>query len=193
MSTLPPLVLHVCCAPDEAGVVHTLHGRYDLTCFFCNPNIAPEEEYRRRASEAKQVAAHFRVRFAEDEYLPDSWEEAIADATMTHEGGERCRRCFMLRFRRTAAFCRAQLLPAFTTVMSVSPHKSVGLLNECGTAVAAEWRLTWEPFDFKKQDGFRTSILLSRELGLYRQDYCGCRLSKEERDWRKAFSPPPHP
>jgi len=183
------MVLHICCAPDEAWAVHTLHDRYDLTCFFCNPNIAPEEEYRLRAREAGQVAAHYLVPYVEDEYLPDSWEAAIADAAATPEGGERCRRCIMLRLRRTAAFCRARALPAFTTVMSVSPHKSIKLLNECGAAVAAEWGLAWAPFDFKKKDGFRQSVLLSRDLGLYRQDYCGCRLSKEERDRRKACLP----
>jgi predicted adenine nucleotide alpha hydrolase (AANH) superfamily ATPase len=182
----PPLVLHICCAPDEAWVVHTLKGRYDLTCFFCNPNIAPEEEYRKRAREAAGVALRYGVQYKEDDYLPDSWEAAIGEAAASPEGGERCRRCFMLRLRRTAAFCREQSLPAFTTVMSVSPHKSISLLNACGSAVAAEYGLVWEPFDFKKRDGFRNSIALSRELGLYRQDYCGCRLSRAERDLRHA-------
>ncbi len=186
MAEKPPLVLHICCAPDEAWVVHTLRDRYNLTCFFCNPNIAPEQEYRLRAREAGLVAAHYLVPYAEDDYLPDSWECAVADAAETPEGGERCRRCFTLRLSRTAAFCCARSLPAFTTVMSVSPHKSIRLLNECGQAVAAAWNLTWMPFDFKKQDGFRKSTVLSSELGLYRQDYCGCRLSKEERNQRTA-------
>jgi predicted adenine nucleotide alpha hydrolase (AANH) superfamily ATPase len=186
MDDKPSLTLHICCAPDEAWVVHTLHDRYDLTCFFCNPNIAPEEEYRLRAGEARRVADHYRVPFFEDVYEPDSWEAAIADVAETPEGGQRCRRCFMLRFRRTAAFCRSRSLRDFTTVLSVSPHKSIGLLNECGTAVAGEYGLSYEPFDFKKKDGFRRSVLLGNELGLYRQDYCGCRLSREERNRRRA-------
>jgi predicted adenine nucleotide alpha hydrolase (AANH) superfamily ATPase len=185
----PPLVLHICCAPDEAWVVQSLQDRYDLASFFCNPNIAPAEEYQLRADEAKQVADRFNVPFTADRYDPDSWETAVGDVTDTPEGGERCRRCFMLRLSRTAAFCKQNNKPRFATVMSISPHKNVRLLNECGAAAAREYVVIYEPFDFKKNDGFRKSVVLSNELGLYRQDYCGCRLSKEERAARKNRIP----
>ncbi|MBN1128118.1 MAG: epoxyqueuosine reductase QueH [Chitinispirillaceae bacterium] len=181
----PRLVLHVCCAPDEAYVVQCLRENRDLFCFFCNPNITPAEEYDLRLNEAKHVAKHYGVPFAADGYAPDTWENAIIGAENTPEGGERCRRCFMLRLRRTAAFCKANKWPSFTTVMSISPHKSVSLINECGTTAARECGVTWERFDFKKKNGFRESAILSRKLGLYRQDYCGCRLSLQERDLRK--------
>lgn len=181
----PQLVLHICCAPDEAYVVHTLNEKYDLSCFFCNPNIAPYDEYLLRLNEAKKVAGHYGVPFSGDDYGPDLWETSIAGAADTPEGGERCRRCFLLRLRRTAAFCRSIGWPAFTTVMSISPHKSIALLNECGAATAQESGVRYEPFDFKKKDGFRNSTILSKELGLYRQDYCGCRLSRDERDLRR--------
>jgi predicted adenine nucleotide alpha hydrolase (AANH) superfamily ATPase len=181
----PLLLLHICCAPDEAWVVHTLYERYDLICFFCNPNISPDEEYRLRLEEARKVAHHFNVPFAADDYAPDTWESAVNDVTHTPEGGERCRRCFMLRLDRTARYCHDHGWPAFTTVMSISPHKSITLLNECGNACAKRYGVTYEPFDFKKNDGFRKSTVLSKELSLYRQDYCGCRLSKSERDQRK--------
>lgn len=184
-TSLPRLVLHICCAPDEAWVVHTLRDRYGLLCFFCNPNIAPHEEYRLRLEEAQRVAKHFAVSFTADRYDPDSWESAIHDVAGTPEGGERCRRCFMLRLGRTAAWCRENGWPAFTTVMSISPHKSITMLNECGSQCAAAHGVMYEPFDFKKNDGFRKSTVLSRELSLYRQDYCGCRLSRDERDLRK--------
>jgi predicted adenine nucleotide alpha hydrolase (AANH) superfamily ATPase len=181
----PKLLLHVCCAPDEAYVVHTLKEDYDLACFFCNPNITPFEEYDLRLNEARNVAGKYSVPFTADAYVPDLWEAAIADAAGTPEGGERCRRCFLLRLRRTAAFCKANGWPSFTTVMSISPHKSIALLNECGMAAARESGVRYEPFDFKKKDGFRYSTVLSKQLGLYRQDYCGCRLSRNERDLRK--------
>lgn len=170
-------------------MIQTLCGQYDLSCFFCNPNIAPETEYQLRLTEAKKTADYFKVPFSTDDYLPESWESAIAGAEDTAEGGERCRRCFMLRLRRTAAFCRSENIPAFTTVMSVSPHKNIKMLNECGALAAAEAGVLYEPFDFKKKDGFKKSIILSKELGLYRQDYCGCRLSREESRERKPHVP----
>jgi predicted adenine nucleotide alpha hydrolase (AANH) superfamily ATPase len=181
----PSLVIHVCCAPDEAYVVQLMKESRELHCYFCNPNIAPPEEYDLRLSEAKRVAELYGVPFTADGYTPGAWEQAVAGAEKTPEGGERCRRCFMLRLRRTAAFCRATSRPSFATVMSISPHKSVRLLDECGMIAAREAGVEYEPFDFKKKDGFRKSTVLSRELGLYRQDYCGCRLSRDERDARK--------
>lgn len=183
----PKLVLHVCCAPDQAYVVQLLKESRDLVCFFCNPNIAPEAEYRLRLDEAKRVADHSGVELAADDYAPLTWEQAIADAAGTPEGGERCRRCFLLRLRRTAAFCSARGAPDFTTVMSISPHKNIRMLNECGERAAAEFGVRYEPFDFKKQDGFLKSTRLSKELGLYRQNYCGCRLSKKESEERKKI------
>jgi epoxyqueuosine reductase len=181
----PKLVLHVCCAPDEAYVVQTLKEIRDLHCFFCNPNITPAEEYDLRLREARLVAEQYGIPFSADGYAPDLWESAMAGAEDSPEGGERCRRCFTLRLRRTAAFCKSNSLPSFTTVMSISPHKSIALLNECGMRAAREYGVVYETFDFKKKDGFRESTVLSRKLGLYRQDYCGCRLSRKERDLRK--------
>lgn len=180
----PKLLLHICCAPDEAWVVHTLADHYSLHCFFCNPNIAPEAEYTLRLQEAEKVARHYNVPFSADEYDPDSWETAVAPFFHTPEGGERCFHCFALRLLRTARFCRSIAFPAFTTVMSISPHKRITTLNETGTAAAKEYGVRYECFDFKKKDGFKKSITLSNELGLYRQDYCGCRFSRTERDER---------
>ena len=184
----PHLVLHICCAPDEAWVVHTLNSTHALHCFFCNPNISPKEEYHLRLNEARKVAHRYGVPFSEDTYEPQSWEHAIASAAHTPEGGERCRYCFDLRLCRTARFCTENGFRSFTTVMSISPHKGIGMLNESGSAAAATYGIEYIPFDFKKKDGFRNSILLSRKLGLYRQDYCGCRLSRAERDLRKKLS-----
>lgn len=178
------LVLHICCAPDEAWGAHTLRDKYNIRGFFCNPNIDHEEEYDLRLEEARRVAAHYGIPLEADKYDPQSWEESIAPFADTPEGGERCRQCFLLRLRRTADFCRKTGGKLFSTVMSVSPHKSITMLNETGSASASEYGITYECLNLKKNDGFRKSVILSKELGLYRQDYCGCRLSRKERDIR---------
>jgi hypothetical protein len=179
------LVLHICCAPDEAWVVSTLSEMYDLRCYFCNPNIAPLEEYEKRLWEAKRVAAYFKVPIDSSPYDPESWEKAVENLTHSPEGGDRCEQCFLLRLRATARYCESIAWPHFTTVMSISPHKNIDMLNQAGAAAAEGFKAVYESFNFKKENGFLKSIKLSKELGLYRQDYCGCRLSKAERDERK--------
>jgi epoxyqueuosine reductase len=186
MVSASSLVLHVCCAPDEAYVVKLLKDSHRLHCYFSNPNIAPREEYDKRLSEARRVAEHFGVPFDSAPYEPRDWERAVQGLEHTPEGAERCRECFLLRFRQTAAFCKELGCTQFTSVMSISPHKRIAMLNEAGATAAAEFAVSYATFDFKKQDGFLKSIQLSRELGLYRQDYCGCSLSKAERDGRKG-------
>jgi epoxyqueuosine reductase len=181
----PKLLLHVCCAPDEAWVVNLLNEAYDLKCFFCNPNIAPEEEYKKRLKEAEKVALYYNVPFDSPFYEPQSWENTIELLRETPEGGDRCEQCFLLRFRATAKYCASMAWERFTTVMSISPHKNIELLNKTGRQAAEEFNVVYEPFNFKKNNGFLKSIQLSKDLGLYRQDYCGCRLSKAERDERK--------
>jgi epoxyqueuosine reductase len=182
----PELLLHICCAPDEAWVVHSLKADYDLRCFFCNPNIQPEHEYEKRIAEAKRTADHFTVPFDSEPYKPQEWEETVKAYAHTPEGGERCEHCFLLRLRQTAAFCKSIGWQSFTTVMSISPHKRIEMLDKTGKAAADEFGLIYVPFNFKKNNGFLNSIKLSKELGLYRQDYCGCRLSKAESELRKA-------
>ena len=178
------LLLHICCAPDEAWVVKKLKDEFDLYCFFCNPNIQPESEYEKRLAEALRVAKIYNVPFDSDEYNPDSWERAIEKHIDTPEGGARCLDCFDLRLERTALFCKKIGFTSFTTVMSISPHKRIEMLNLAGKNAAEKYGVTYEPYNFKKNNGFLDSIKLSKELNLYRQDYCGCRLSRDERDIR---------
>ena len=177
----PKLVLHICCAPDEAYVIDLLKDTYELHCFFCNPNIHPFAEHDLRLSEARKASNLYDIPFTADDYDQSLWTEAVKGLTDTPEGGDRCRACFLLRLKRTAAFCRSINWPSFTSVMSVSPHKNISMLNQTGTEAAKEQGVLYEPFDFKKKDGFRKSIILSNNLGLYRQNYCGCLLSLEER------------
>jgi predicted adenine nucleotide alpha hydrolase (AANH) superfamily ATPase len=180
----PRLVLHICCAPDEAGVLNSLGQSRDIHCYFCNPNIQPRDEYGRRLAEARRVAQHYGVPLTAPAYEPQQWEDAIAPHADTPEGGARCTACFDLRLLDTARFCSELGWPAFATVMSISPHKRLNALNEAGRKAADAYGVRFEEFDFKKKGGFAASVQLSRELGLYRQDYCGCRLSRAERDER---------
>ena len=180
----PKLLLHICCAPDEAWVVHMLNEAYTLHCFFCNPNIQPKEEYHKRLEESRKIAVRYNVPFDVAPYEPQSWEDALHGLTLTPEAGARCGQCFLLRLTLTAQFCASIGYSHFTTVMSTSPHKRITMLNDAGMQAAKAFGIIYEPFNFKKNNGFLNSIRLSNELGLYRQDYCGCRLSKAERDER---------
>lgn len=181
----PKLLLHICCAPDEAYAVDILKDEYELHCFFCNPNIFPSEEYELRLDEGKKASKIYDVPFTWDEYRPETWAAAVEGLTDTPEGGERCSKCFLLRLMRTAEVCASIGWPAFGTVMSVSPHKKVPMLDEAGATAAALYGVDYVSFNFKKQDGFRKSILLSQKLGLYRQNYCGCSLSRDEAEARR--------
>ena len=182
----PKLLLHICCAPDEAYAVDLIKDQYELRCFFCNPNIFPNEEFTLRLNEAKKAASIYGVPFTWDDYDYASWVNATAGLTETPEGGARCGECFSLRLRRAAEVCRDMGWPAFGTVMSVSPHKKTAMLDEAGKKAAAACGVEYAPFDFKKKDGFRKSVLLSKQLGLYRQDYCGCWISLREAEKRRG-------
>jgi len=190
----PKLLLHICCAPDEAYAVDLIKDQYDLHCFFCNPNIFPDKEFVLRLNEANKAARIYGVPFTWDNYDYDAWVNATAGLTETPEGGARCRECFLLRLKRAAEVCKDMGWPAFGTVMSVSPHKKTAMLDKAGKCAAAiTGGVEYIPFDFKKKDGFRKSVTLSRQLGLYRQDYCGCAISLGEAERRKSAPKQFHP
>ena len=183
--------MHICCAPDEAYAVDLIKDQYELHCFFCNPNIFPDEEFRLRLSEAKKAAEIYGVPFTWDDYDHSAWVNAAAGLTETPEGGARCGECFRIRLTRAAEVCKDMGWPAFGTVMSVSPHKRTAMLDEAGKRAAeAAGSIEYVPFDFKKKDGFRRSVALSQKLGLYRQDYCGCELSLGEARKRREKGNP---
>jgi epoxyqueuosine reductase len=182
------LLLHICCAPDEAWVVSRLKDEYELHSFFYNPNIYPPDEYEARLKEAEWVAKKYGIPFSAGDYNPDDWEDAIKGYEDTPEQGARCSKCFLLRLRKTAEFCKSIDFKSFTTVMSISPHKRIEMLDETGEKAAEEYGVIYEKFNFKKDNGFINSVKLSKELGLTRQDYCGCRLSLKERDERKNLN-----
>lgn len=185
----PRLLLHICCAPCSSATLERLQDRFDVDFFFYNPNIEPYEEFCRRAAEARRFVREFRsdggVRVIVADYDHQAFAEIARGREDMPERGERCRLCYALRMRRAALYAREQGYDCFTTSLSISPHKSSAWINEIGLALEAELGIPYVWSDFKKKDGYHRSIQLSREYGLYRQDWCGCVYSRREREARK--------
>ncbi len=173
-----PILAHLCCAPDALYVVSLLQTEYEVTGLFYNPNIHPEEEYRLRLAEARRVAGHLQFKLIEDIYDPETWFRLTEKFKSEPERGRRCNICFAMRLDRTARIAMENGIPLFTTIMSVSPWKNSVLLNRTGRMTARKYGLKFLEADFKKKDGFNRSVRLSREFGLYRQNYCGCLYSR---------------
>ncbi len=175
----PRLLVHVCCAPDALYVFGVLGETYDVTGFFSNSNIQPREEYDLRLEEARKVARTAGVPLLEDDYDPDGWTRLTLKFKDDPEKGRRCDVCYAARLRRTAERAARDGFDAFTTVMSLSPWKKAAVLNRIGRQFAARAGVAFLEADFKKKDGFKKSVDLSRAHGLYRQDYCGCLYSRD--------------
>jgi predicted adenine nucleotide alpha hydrolase (AANH) superfamily ATPase len=177
----PGLLLHSCCAPCGSHVIESLRAEYDITVYYYNPNIYPRAEYERRAAWQRILPGLLglggTVRVVEGAYEPEVFYSAVRGLEDSREGGARCRECFALRLRATARLAVARGYDAFTTTLSVSPHKDAGVINELGDALAPEYGVKYLRSDFKKRGGYQRSVELSRRLGVYRQRYCGCEFS----------------
>ncbi|MBN1940337.1 MAG: epoxyqueuosine reductase QueH [Candidatus Aminicenantes bacterium] len=181
------LLLHICCAPDAAYVAPLLTPDYKVTGFFYNPNIDHEAEYLLRLEETRRVAPAAGFVLEDGPYEPDRFEAMARPWAGEPEKGRRCAICYAMRLDRTARRAVDLGLPVFATVMSISPWKDAALLNRIGTRLGRKYGLRFLEADFKKKDGFRKSVEVSRRLGLYRQDYCGCRFSRRpERPARES-------
>ena len=170
------LLLHSCCAPCSSYVLAYLKQYFDITVFYYNPNIMPEEEYQKRLSEQKRLLqeAYAEVQFIEGHYEPEVFREMARGLEQEPEGGTRCFRCYELRLRETARLAKENGYDYFATTLSISPHKNAAKLNEIGERVGAENGILHLPSDFKKKEGYKQSIELSKKYHLYRQRYCGC-------------------
>lgn len=176
----PKLLLHVCCAPCATEVIQRLKKDYLLTLFFSNSNIHPEEEYILRLNNAKIIADGLNIELAEDDYEPEKWEDFVSkikNHETLPEGEERCTQCFTFRLEQTARFAKEFNFDIFATTLTISPYKSHVLINKIGSELSKKHNIKFLDADFKKQDGFKKSIELSRKYNLYRQKYCGCRYS----------------
>lgn len=187
------LLLHVCCAPCSSATLERLTEEYEVDLLFYNPNIAPKEEFYRRAEEEERYIKE-RYGAEEESYLPKvlvppydpSPFEAIAKGREDlPEKGERCYLCYELRLREAARYAMEQGYDFFTTSLSISPYKVTRWINEIGERLAEEVGVPFLHSDFKKQGGYQRSIELSRQYQLYRQDYCGCIYSLKEKESRR--------
>jgi predicted adenine nucleotide alpha hydrolase (AANH) superfamily ATPase len=173
----PRILVHVCCAPDALYVLRLLQDEYEVTGFFTNSNIHPSREYALRLEEARKVARLLDVRLIEDEYDPGRWLAVTEKFKEEPEKGRRCDVCYALRLQRTAETAAREGFDAFATVMSLSPWKKAAVINRIGRQFGKRHGLRFLEADFKKKDGFKKSVDLSRDHGLYRQSYCGCLYS----------------
>lgn len=181
-SCAPTLLLHSCCAPCSSYVLEYLSDFFRITVFYYNPNIYPEQEYAMRVREQQEFIrrfpAKYPVSFVEGAYDTQRFYAMAKGMEALPEGGERCFRCYELRLRKTGELARAQGFDYFTTTLSISPLKNAEKLNEIGVRIGEELGVSYLQSDFKKKNGYKRSAELSREYGMYRQDYCGCVYSK---------------
>lgn len=182
---VPRLLLHSCCAPCSSYVLEYLSRYFEITVFYYNPNIYPPEEFRKRVEEQKrliaQLPAEHPISFLDGPYEPERFYEMARGLEQIPEGGERCFKCYRLRLSETAEMARAGKYDYFTTTLSISPLKNAEKLNEIGGQLAKDYGVDYLYSDFKKRNGYKRSTELSREYGLYRQDYCGCEFSARAR------------
>lgn len=180
--SVPTLLLHSCCAPCSSYVLETLSSRFEITVFYYNPNIYPEEEYWKRVEEQKELIRKMPllhpVHFLEGKYEKERFYEMAKGLEHVPEGGERCFRCYRMRLEEAAKAAADGGFDHFTTTLSISPLKNAQKLNEIGMELEEIYGVPYLLSDFKKKDGYKRSTELSREYGLYRQDYCGCVFSR---------------
>lgn len=186
---VPKLLIHSCCAPCSSYVLEYLSNYFEITVLYYNPNIYPEDEYFKRETEQEQFINRLptknKVTFRGAEFEPKQFYDAVKGLEQCAEGGERCRVCFRLRLERAARVAKEGGFDFFTTTLSISPLKKSDVLNEIGEQLADEYGVRHLPSDFKKKEGYKRSVELSKEYGIYRQDYCGCVFSKREREKQK--------
>ncbi len=178
---VPTLLLHACCAPCSSYCLEYLSEYFDITVFCYNPNIYPAEEYGYRVSEIKRLIAESEykhpVKLLEADSDPSDFYNAVKGYEKEKEGAERCFICYGLRLEKTARKAKELGFDYFTTTLTISPLKNAEKINEIGEGLAAKYGVKHLPSDFKKKNGYKRSVELSREHKLYRQNYCGCVFS----------------
>ena len=210
---VPRLLLHSCCAPCSSHCLEFLREYFDVTVFYYNPNITEQAEYEYRMHEEQRLIKAYNdqvlamqggaapeeafsgmhsssaarlIHMIDAPYDPEHYLEAVKDMEELPEGGDRCTVCFGLRLRRTAEEAAAGGYDYFTTTLTISPLKDAERLNRIGEALAEQVGVAWLPSDFKKKEGYKRSIELSKQFDLYRQNYCGCVFSRREREKENA-------
>ena len=172
------LLLHICCAPDASVPVPDLLSEgWNVHGYFYGSNIHPQDEYSRRLEALHTLTSYTGIQCDIAGYDPDEWLEGVRGLEAEPEGGKRCARCFELQLEAGAKIARALGCEYFCTTLTISPHKNVELINSLGERIAGLCGLCWEKRIWRKNNGFLRSVRASKELGLYRQNYCGCKFS----------------
>ncbi len=183
------ILLHSCCAPCSSYVISFLSNYLDITILYYNPNIAPKEEYEKRKKEQikliKTLKTKNKLTFLDCDYDNNIYNQSIIGYENSKEGGSRCSICFNLRLEKTAILAKQNNYDYFGSTLTVSPHKNSKLINEIGKNLESKYNIKWLYSDFKKNEGYKQSIEFSKKYDLYRQDYCGCIYSKQERIQQK--------
>lgn len=184
LDAMPRLLLHSCCAPCSSYCLEYLSRYFEITVLYYNPNIYPEEEFRKRAAEQRRLISEMPfgnpVSLVVDDYNPDEFFNAVKGLESAPEGGERCSVCYRLRLERAARYASEHGFDFFCSTLSISPLKDAQRLNGIGAELSEIYKVPNLPNDFKKKGGYLRSIELSREYSLYRQNYCGCVYSKNK-------------
>ena len=183
---VPKLFLHSCCAPCSSYTLEYLSNYFDITVYYFNPSISPKAEFDKRYAEQKRLIealpSKHPIKLVCGEYDYNDFLKIAKGYENVPEGGERCFRCYRMRLESTAKLAKEQGFDYFCTTLSISPLKNSQKINEIGYEVAEKYGIKWLPSDFKKKEGYKRSIELSREYQLYRQNFCGCVFSKENKD-----------
>ena len=178
---LPKLWIHSCCAPCSSYVLEYLSAYFSITVFYYNPNIYPPEEYEKRVKEQarfiEELPSKNPIRFVAGPYEAERFYEAVTGLESEKEGGSRCFRCYELRLSEAVEMAEQAGFDYVTTTLTISPLKNAEKLNEIGERLCNEKKVKWLPSDFKKKEGYKRSVELSEEYGMYRQNYCGCEFS----------------
>ncbi len=180
----PSLLLHSCCAPCSSYVLEYLSQFFNITVLYYNPNISPKEEYIYRLNEEKRLIGEMSfknpVEILDCDYNAEEFFTVVKGFEKEPEGGKRCEKCFDLRLDFTAKIAKENNFDYFATTLTISPLKNANLINDIGEKIAEKYNAKYLCSDFKKKEGYKRSIILSKEYNLYRQNYCGCIFSKVE-------------
>ena len=189
---VPSLLLHACCAPCSSYCLEYLSQYFSITVLFYNPNISPAAEYQKRVDEIKRLISELpaknKISLIEGRYLPEEFYTSVKGLENEPEGGKRCHVCYELRLHEAAVVAKELGYDYFTTTLSISPLKDADKLNEIGKKLSDEYAISYLYSDFKKKNGYKRSIELSKEYKLYRQNFCGCVFSKREAGNEKETS-----
>ena len=179
------LLLHACCAPCSSAVLERLSSYFEISILYYNPNITEEDEYKKRLSELHRFVNEYKsiypITVIDGRYNPEEWINISKGLEDEPERGKRCYKCYELRLEETAKIADSLSFPYFCTTLTLSPHKNANWVNEIGENINSKYNSTYLYSDFKKKNGYKRSIELSKEYDLYRQDYCGCIYSKRNK------------